>query len=266
MATIPTTLKRLPGKLREDIATPVYIQIASILMNWINSGMLHSGTLLPAERAMCAHFGVSRMTLREAYDILERDRLIERHRGRGTFVAVRRFYKQQQEMRSFTEELKARGVQPSSKLLDFRQGRLSLVGRQFFAMADTEMAYFIKRLRFGNGEPLAIETIELPCYLCPELESFDLGASSLYSILEEHCGLDLLYCVEEISAQLADRSQKKMLQLKAAAAVLVIDRKTYTKDGVPVEIATTVYRSDRYRAIVHATRTRQTTQIPTTQI
>jgi GntR family transcriptional regulator len=261
MATMPVILKRLPGNVREDVATPVYIQIASILTNWINSGMLQSGTLLPAERTMCEHFGVSRMTLREAYDLLDRDRLIERHRGRGTFVAVRRVYKQQQEMRSFTEELKARGVRPSSKLLDFRRGRLSPLAGQFFVIADTEMAYLIKRLRFGDGEPLAIETIELPCYLCPDLERFDLATSSLYSILEEHCGLDLAYCVEEVSAQLADRWQKKLLQLEGAAAVLVIDRKTYTKDGVPVEVATTVYRADRYRAIVHATRTHRTPRI-----
>jgi GntR family transcriptional regulator len=259
MADISGMLRRLPGAIRDDIGTPVYLQIASILKNWIVSGMLQTGTLLPAERTVCEHFRVSRMTLREAYDILERDGFIERHRGRGTFVAPHRVRKQQQEMRSFTEELMARGLRASSKLLFFRRSRMSTAAHQFFGLPESEMIYEIQRLRIGDDVPLAIETVQIPCYLCPDLEHFDLTTASLYSILEQNYGLDLIHCVEEVSAELADRTQKTLFGLRGSSAVLVIRRKTYSTNGTPVELALTVYRADQYRAIVHAVRPRQST-------
>jgi GntR family transcriptional regulator len=67
--------------------TPVYAQIAEALRALLASGAAPVGTPLPPERVLCEQFSVSRMTLRQAYDILERDGLLESHRGRGTFVA-----------------------------------------------------------------------------------------------------------------------------------------------------------------------------------
>jgi GntR family transcriptional regulator len=249
-------IKRLPAMIKEDGGTPVYLQISTVLKNWITQGAAEIGAMLPPERLMCEHFRVSRMTLREAYDILEREGLIERKRGSGTFVAPPRMRKQQQEMRSFTEELMKRGVVPSSKVLRFERQRASAEAATFFGIPHEEFVYRIERLRSGDGKPLALEAVEIPAYLCPGLEKFDLAKESLYLTLEREYGLDLAHCVEEVSAELANRNHKSLLGLPGAAAVLVIRRKAYSSNETPVEMAVTVYRADQYRAVIHAARLR----------
>lgn len=247
-------LKRLTGSVNADAKTPVYLQIAGILKTSIEDGILHSGSLLPSERAVCAHFGVSRMTLREAYDVLEREGFIHRHRGRGTFVAPQRVRKRQQEMRSFTEELASRGIQPASRVLSFHKTAPSAGAQQLFELSSTEQVYQIQRLRFGDSQPIALETVELPAYLCPDLERFNFEKASLYRTLEEEYAIRLVHCVEEVSAELADKNQKRLLELPHPSAVLAIRRRTYSESGTPVELALTICRADRYRAVIHASR------------
>jgi GntR family transcriptional regulator len=144
----------------------------------------------------------------------------------------------------------------SSTLLRFERKRVSPEAAAFFGIPGDEFVYRVERLRSGDGKPLAFETVELPAYLCPGLEAFNLAKESLYLTLERNYGLDLAHCVEEVSAELAGREHKALLGLRGAAAVLVIRRKTYSSNETPVEMAVTVYRADRYRAVVHAARPR----------
>src|SRR5450755_2646760 len=102
-------------RVDKNSPTPVYAQIADAIKALIAKGGAGVGAPLPPERVLCEHFGISRMPLRQAYDGLEREGLIESHRGRGTFVSPPRLQKQQQELRGFTEEIVARGATPSSK-------------------------------------------------------------------------------------------------------------------------------------------------------
>lgn len=71
---------------------PAYLRIADEVRSWIESGQYAPGARLPHERAMVEQFGVARMTVRHALEILENEGLIDRRRGRtgGTFVALRR--------------------------------------------------------------------------------------------------------------------------------------------------------------------------------
>jgi GntR family transcriptional regulator len=174
--------------------TPVYAQIASGIRSVLHAVAPAPGTLLPPERILCDHFGVSRMTLRQACDLLVRDGLIETQRGRGTLVASPRLLKQQQEMRSFTEEIQARGGTPSSKLIYFRRTEPGPEAREFFRLPEREQVFEIQRVRCNNGLPLALETVQIPCPLCPNLEQHDLVSHSLYRILEEVYGLQLTHC------------------------------------------------------------------------
>jgi GntR family transcriptional regulator len=234
--------------------TPVYAQIAEAIRSVIQGVPLGPGSLLPPERVLCESFGVSRMTLREAYEIVEREGLIETQRGRGTFVAPKRLAKQQQEMRSFTEEIRARGGVPSSRLVSLRVQDASPAAREFFGLSRDERVFEIQRLRCSDGEPLALETVQIPCSLCPNLDRFDLVNHSLYKILEENYGLELTHCVEEISAGRPDPRHKKLLGLPASAAVLIFKRKTYTATETPVELGVSVYCGDAYSAIVRSVR------------
>lgn len=242
-------------RIDKTSSVPVYAQIADGIRALLRKSGLAPGTLLPAERVLCEQYDVSRMTLRQAFDALEREGLIETQRGRGTFVAPRRLAKRQQEMRSFTEEIRGRGGVPGSHLVSFETRPASAEAARFFADAGAGPVFFIRRLRYSGGDPLALETVEIPCRLCPGLDRYDLTRQSLYKTLEKEFGLELTNCVEEISAERPGRLEKRLLGSPPPLAVLIIKRRTYSSQ-IPVECGTTVYRGDAYSAIVHSVRAR----------
>src|SRR5580658_7190298 len=129
----------------KDSAVPAYLQIYTAIKDVLRSGAHPPGTLLPAERVLCDQFGVSRMTMREANNLLERDGYVERHVGRGTFVALHRILKRQQEMRGFSEEMLARGTRTSSTLQSFRTVHPNAASAEFFGLPQTEWVYEIQR-------------------------------------------------------------------------------------------------------------------------
>ncbi len=234
--------------------TPIYLQIAKGLRSLIREGILAPGKGLPPERILCSTCRVSRMTLRQAYDLLEREGLIECQRGRGTFVSTSKVQKQEQEMRSFTEEMQARGSRPSSRLLSFKQIKPSVATRDFFNLSPADYVYEIRRLRLSDGIPLALESVQIPCHLCPGLDQYDLSRHSLYRTIEQKYHLDLTRCVEEISASRPTRKQKQLLNLPTTSVVLIVHRKTFSKHDIPVELVTAAFRGDLYTAIVHSRR------------
>jgi len=233
---------------------PAYLQIAESLQSLLRAGALPPGTVLPPERVLCQQYGVSRMTLRQAYDVLERQDLIECQRGRGTFVSAGRMRKQQQIMRSFTEEALSRGAQPSSKVLLFRVTRQSFAAKEFFRLPDHEMLYEIQRVRFSDATPLALEHALIPCQVCPNLDRFNLATQSLYGILKEEYGVKLAYCIEEISAIQPTRAHQEHLALPLNAAVLLVKRKAYTRNDTSLELGTSAFRGDLHTSVVRSVR------------
>lgn len=233
---------------------PIYLQIAEGISSVLAGGVVPAGYILPPERVLCEQFGVSRMTLRQAMGLLEREGLIESRRGLGTIITNSRLRKQQQEMRSFSEEIRERGGRPETRLVSLDLAIPASSVREFFELREDQKVYEIQRLRLNDGEPLALELARIPEWLCRGLERFDLAKTSLYQVLEESYGLQLQTCSEEISAELPNSQYRKLLSLPRNTAVLVVSRKTYGGDGRPVEFTRSVYRGDRYSAIVYSAR------------
>jgi DNA-binding transcriptional regulator YhcF (GntR family) len=102
-----------------DRFVPNYYRLEQHLRERITSGALKPGDPIPPESQLSRQFGVSRTTVRLALSRLVYDGLIERHRGRGSFVAEPRL-EHSKPFLSFEEEVRARGARPGIKLLDMR--------------------------------------------------------------------------------------------------------------------------------------------------
>jgi GntR family transcriptional regulator len=237
---------------RESV--PLYTQIATGLRALVEAGQLPAATLLPPERVLCERYGISRMTLRQAFAELERDGLLESHRGRGTFVATRPVEKQQQELRSFSEEARARGAVPSSRLISLQLVTPRPDDVRFFGLGPGERCYELKRVRLADGVPLALETVRLPERLCPGLDKTRIAKGSLYSILESSYGIVIERSIEEVSAIRPSSEHRKLLRLPATVAMLQIRRRTFASNGAPVEVAVSAFRGDRFTAVVRSVR------------
>ena len=98
-------------------ATPAYQRIQQAILRQIESGQLKPGDAVHSERELARIHGVSLMTARHGLSVLEREGVVVRRRGSGTFVGLPKIHFNK--LASFTEEMAARGLQVTSKVLSF---------------------------------------------------------------------------------------------------------------------------------------------------
>lgn len=241
----------LGAPLDRESPTPIFAQIRARLEDTISSGDLVAHQRIPSERQLSDRFRVSRMTVRQALDALTRDRFLYSLPGKGTFVADRKIIEQPlQHLTSFTQDILARGMRPSSRLLEGRIVQASFEMARLFGLAPTVEIVQVTRLRLADDEPLAIEAVHIPSALVPGLLDRDLAAESLYLILGRDYGLALVGARQTIEAAEPTVEEQRILGLDGPRPVLRISRLTHDANGHVVEYARSVYRGDRYHLTV----------------
>jgi GntR family transcriptional regulator len=226
---------------------PVYVQISDAIRAMIHGGELGPDSILPPSKLLCEKFGITRMTLRQAYAVLDREGLVDAQRGRGTFVRKPRIERTLSQMIGFSEEMLARGKKPSSKVLTFEQTTPTDTARQFLG----EVPVFrIERLRLADGVPMAIEEVQIPQPLCLGLERFNFGKQSLYRVLDQVYSLQFDRCEQVVAASIPDRRQRSLLEIGPHVALLKVTRQSFTKASRPATYGVTHYRGDLYTAAV----------------
>lgn len=226
---------------------PVYIQISDAIRERIEAGELQADAILPSSQLLCEKLGITRMTLRQAYAVLEREGLIDAQRGRGTFVRKSHIDRTLSRMVGFSEEMRACGKKPSSRILAFEETEPSDLASGFL---ETSEVYRIERLRLADREPMAIERVEIAAALCPALERFDLATESLYDVLDREYHIRLTRCEQVVSASIPDARQRNLLHIGATVALLNVTRRSFTNSGRPASWGITQYRGDLYTASV----------------
>lgn len=108
---------------------PFYYQIQQTLLDRIASGQLKEGDLLESEEELSRRYKVSRMTARQALQGLKIRGYAVSQRGRGTFVIKPKLSKSILVLTSFTEEIRQKGITPSSRILEQRVVRRTLFWR-----------------------------------------------------------------------------------------------------------------------------------------
>lgn len=238
---------RTDAPLDRDSAVPMFEQIKERLEQAIASGALTIHERIPSERELSARYGVSRMTIRQAIGALTRSGTLYARSGKGTFVADRKIEQPLQRLTSFTEDMRARGLQPSSRLLVAERIGAPLEIADALGLAPGADLVRVSRLRLADGEPLAVETAQLPHARCPGLLSHDLATRSLYDVLHAEYGITLASARQTIEAALPDDEERALLELPDGVPVLRIRRLTHAAGGPPIEFVRSVYRGDRYQ-------------------
>jgi len=246
-----TALDRLPFKpLDKGSFTPMYFQIHSQLLEMIQSGQLRYDDPLPSEEELSRIYGVSRMTSRQALQALKSLGYASRHRGRGSFVSKPRVEKDINHLCGFTAEMRALGIVASSQVLEAGlENATAEVAKQLGIKVD-EKIFKLRRLRMADGQPVAIEEIRLPSVRYPGIEDIDFAGCSLYQTLREKYGIRVSLADEILEARTATKREADLLQIKERSSLLAITRTLWSTDGQPVETAFSVYRGDRYRAVL----------------
>lgn len=223
---------------------PLYHQIEQIILDRIN-GEKAIGKMLPAEKDLMVMFKVSRPTARKTCEILVAKGLIERRRALGTRVIGREITEDLGRLKSYTEEMKLKGLEVSTELLEATLHVPEARVRAKLGLAAGEKTLLLRRLR-GTSEvfPIVLLTSEIPAsFGIDPKENFH---DSLYRLLEDKYRIPIDWAEEDIRATKARPEEAQMLRINPDEGVLVMERVTHTRGDRPLEFVRAVYRAEHY--------------------
>ncbi len=229
---------------------PYYRQIADQVRRLIQSRKIPVGRALWSEGEVAKRLGVSKMTVRQAFNVLRAEGLLVVEKGRLPRAGLGRVVKNFQELRGFTEEMERRGVTVFSRLLGVSLILPDPETLRALKLQPGEPVYRIRRLRFADNQVVGIETASLSAHLFPKLDQQDLERKSLYHILETVYGVSLAYSEEVLQAVPADGEEVRLLKVKRGFPLFSMRRKVYTSENQAIEWTHSLFRGDRYSASV----------------
>lgn len=249
-ATSPVSLS---GDLGLDPVAPVPLHRQ--LRDWIADSLVRQavppGTMLPGEYALCRDFGVSRTVVRQALAQLEDDGIIERVKGKGTFVARRRIPERlAHTLIGLYEEAAARGAQVRSEVRRLEWVIPAPAVAEALATTPGDQVLELERLRVVDGEPWSLATTWLPARLAGAILGQDLAGRSLYQLLGEY-GTRAVSGTRSVDAAVATTQQAELLGVRPADPLLVLRSVSYDQHDQPMEVFVAYHRGDRSRFEFH---------------
>ncbi len=219
-----------------------YQEIATFLAELVATRA--PGDLLPSDAELCARFGVSRGTARQAVQQLVAEGRVVRRRGQGTYVAAPRIPRLLGSPLSFTESMRRRGLTATSQMLEAGEIRPSAEDVVALEIDEFSRAFLLERLRLADGVPMAIERAVITPRCAAVLDE-DLAVVSLHEAFER-LGHRPSIALATVSARLATARERALLDLPARGVVLCERRVISDQDRTPLEHTETRYAAERY--------------------
>jgi GntR family transcriptional regulator len=234
--------------LRENAIT-LYQQISDELRRDIAAGRFEPTGRLPSEAEIGLRFDVSRVTVRLALGKLDKDGLIDRRKGKGTFVTGKQVRHELNVLRSFHETLLRQGLNATMRVTGFRVV-VTPVGLRTLFGASRRECLLLQRLHLIDGEPIALGRSYLPAELSG-LTRDDIQRRSTYSVIAAFAGTPIVQAKMELGAQIAGKDLAKALHAKAGAALLTMERTSYFRDGRCADYSTFFVKPERYKFVLN---------------
>ena len=235
-------------KQKNRNGTPAYQRIQSAIRKRIESGQLRTGDSVASERDLAKIHQVSLMTARHALASLERDGMVERRRGIGTFVAAPKIHFNK--LMSYTEQMASRSLTAASKILFAKiiHDEQEIAAR--LALPPNIGIIKLERLRHASDEPFALETCYFSSAEFPNLLEAPLNRESLFKILEREYQVELGYADEEVDATAADARTAELLSVPRGEPLMRIRQLIYSTKGKAITYVLGFYRSDRHKLLI----------------
>lgn len=248
MTTVQEAASALPRAepIRRRAAVPFYAQLASILRARIADGVYGPGDPLPAEAELGETFGLSRTVVRQALDELVAEGLVQKERGRGSFVTKPKPADLVvQDLRGFSDEMGARGHETGTIIL----AQEIVVAPQQVASelglrAGAKVVH-LTRIRTADGDPIVKVDTYLPLPRFRRMATMPLEDRSLYETLAEVFDARPTTGWRRIEAIVASRELADLLEVDIGSPLLELTARTDDARGVPFEVFRASYRADR---------------------
>jgi len=228
--------------INRESPIPLYYQLKEIIKNRIESNELMPDDMLESEEEICKKYILSRNTVRNAISELKNEGFIYKIQGKGTFIKSPKISHRFVTVVSFTEELRARGIKPSSELLYLGIKKADKEIAEKLEIGIGGSYYEIRRLRLGDGKALGLNLSRVPVSLCPDLEKYDLKKGSLYSLIEEKYNHKVTKVIRIMETIPASEEIARILKIKKGFPILSIIGIAYNQNEIPLDFCIEHYK------------------------
>ena len=192
---------------------PYYHQIYSSISQKIENKVLKDGDKLPNEMDICKDYGISRITVRQAFRDLERNGYVYRERGRGTFVRRKIESHSLERFSSIVDELKKEGVQIKGKILEslviFPDERIM----EMIKLDQGEKVLYVRRVVYADGSPLYITKVHIPYSLTGKISKEILTNNSFMEIITGIYNLKFVHSKSILEPCIPDKETVQLLEM-----------------------------------------------------
>jgi len=243
-------LRKLVARFQAgDTEAPLNRRLQRAIEDGIAGHELKRGAALPGERQLSEALGVSRATVRKTIETLVDEGVLRRRHGMNTEVSSP-VEKSLSNLTSFSEDLLSRGMKPGCIWISKERTRPSPAEMMALGIPVTEDVVRFRRIRTGDGVPIAVETSTVPARFLPDPE---VVSDSLYQAMAARNCLPQR-ALQRMRSRPATARDAELLNCPSGAPLLVVDRRCFLADGDIVEYSETRYSGEAYDFVIELKR------------
>lgn len=241
----------------------IYKSIAERLRLRLNSSDFNIGSPIPGEKALAQEFGVARMTIRKAVDLLVEWGLVVRRQGSGTYVAHKDIHHETSNLTGLAEVLRKQGKEVISHVLVFEVMPAPPAIASQLRIQINERIYFSRRVRYVDGKPLMLEDSYMPVKLFRNLSLVHLEGSK-FDYIEKECGITISGNYESLAPVLADKQLSQSMNIPEQTPLLRITSLSYSDSGEFLNYSVMFRNASEYQVDYHLRRIQSPSSSPRT--
>jgi GntR family transcriptional regulator len=230
-------------ELQRESHMPLYHQLKELLTDKIGSGEWTAGHKLPTEVQLASEFGVSRVTVRQAMQLLERGGLVERRQGAGTFVGRAKVAHNLMNVFNSGTDILRTGNSPKIRLHYVRRVKASASIATQLRLKTGDEVYELQRSCLADEEPILLFTSWLPADLFPDFVDKGWERRTIWDVLHEY-GIFNAVQHKEVEITLLDGEEADLLATQAGSPALLVTYLTSMTEGRPFEFRRMLLRGD----------------------
>ena len=235
-------------RLDRNIPVPLYYQLKQYMVQYIESGELKDGELVPPEEELCTLFNISRPTIRQAFSELVQEGYLNRVKAKGTFITHPKVMGSFiQNIENFNQEMIKQNLVPKTIVLSLEEVSVYPEILLKLNLPKNSPVIQIERVRFANERPIVYVKTFLSAKRFKKLLKEDLTRESLYEILDKKFHVTASRVNRHVHAIAADSYVSGLLKIEENTPLLYISTVAYDQETQPFEYSLASYRSDLYK-------------------
>ncbi len=241
MTTYQPLIDLIQMRIEQQDKSPLYLKIAESVKNATQQRMLKGGDFIPAERELSQLLRVSRITVRKALDLLEKEGVIVRSRGLGTMISDTVEYSGKVAA-GFSQQVVLKGKKPDTLWIKKDTIPCAASVAKMLNIAPGADVFILKRVRYIDEQAVSIEESYVPAELIHDPDEIQL---SLYDYLRSR-NITPSRTQSRVSAKMPSEESLEKLHIDERTPVLLIEQTAFDAAGRPIEYSINHCRGDLY--------------------